>query len=178
MHQKLDLPWFRTYATSHLEHHIATNADFTLKQAPNEQVCFEAVSLLPLTVFNCILFGLLFHKRVKWYVIVVVNVMMSLYAALAWNTFHTFIHSIDLNICRIGGLSKEHVHLSNPYVHWAIKNHQAHHHFKGSEKGNYNVVFPGADFAFGTHKVMPAPTPANAEAAKEPAKAEAAVQGG
>ena len=167
MHQKLDIPWFRNYATSHMEHHLAVNPDFTLKNKIPDQVCFEAITVFPFFVVNSIVCVFLFHKYLKWYVIIAVVLLFALYAALAWNTIHSYIHHSDVKMCKIGGLFQGPVNKQNPYMKWAVNNHQAHHYFKGNEKGNYNVVFPGTDFLFGTHKVMPEPKDSGVPSVRE-----------
>ena len=77
---------------------------------------------------------------------------------VVWNTLHSYIHKLEVNqICKnaVYGVPKEHVNEENPYVKWSLENHKAHHYFKGDEKGNWNVVFPGTDYILGTHNTIP-----------------------
>ena len=40
--------------------------------------------------------------------------------------------------------------MNTPYVKWLIANHQEHHNHTNS---NFNIVFPGADYLFGTYNL-------------------------
>jgi len=37
------------------------------------------------------------------------------------------------------------------YFSWVVRNHTLHHENKGEGKGNFNIVWPGADFFLGTY---------------------------
>ena len=39
----------------------------------------------------------------------------------------------------------------NWYIKWVIKNHTKHHKVKGDKKGNFNIIYPGADYLLGTY---------------------------
>ena len=43
---------------------------------------------------------------------------------------------------------------NNIFSCWIVNNHKAHHY---NPRGNFNIIFPGADFIFGTYntKVYP-----------------------
>jgi len=73
-----------------------------------------------------------------------------------WNTMHSYVHFFDVNkICNVNGIPKEYIDENNVYVNWSLENHRAHHFYKNDEKGNWNVVFPGADYIFGTNNRLP-----------------------
>ena len=57
----------------------------------------------------------------------------------------------------MSGLSKRRVQKmkNNLYVKWVIDNHILHHVRKEHRKGNYNIIFPGADFVLGTYHTKP-----------------------
>ena len=71
---------------------------------------------------------------------------------IIWNSMHPYIHNEDASKrCKLY-FSKSYVDKvkNNFYVRWIILNHKLHHIRKGDRKGNYNAVFPGGDYLFGT----------------------------
>ena len=46
-------------------------------------------------------------------------------------------------ICIPKGVPRKYINEDNVYVKWVVNNHRAHH---DNSNGNYNIVFPGADF--------------------------------
>ena len=71
---------------------------------------------------------------------------------------HTHLHHFEPDdICNnsLYGINKKYIDENNPYIKWVLDNHKAHHYYKGTEKGNYNIIYPGADYILGTHNVLP-----------------------
>ena len=70
------------------------------------------------------------------------NVDTSLYRCHR-RDLHQFYEDHDDAFPRIDVVSND-----NPYVRWVMMNHVGHHIVRGT--GNYNIVFPGPDYWFGT----------------------------
>jgi len=79
-------------------------------------------------------------------------IVSSIYCCI-WNTIHPLFHNLDLKIKFKEGMSSFKVfkNKTNPIILWLYKNHTLHHLIKGKNKGNFNIVLPGADFIFNTY---------------------------
>merc|ERR1719384_1847312 len=84
----------------------------------------------------------------------VVSVIFAAWQTCAWNTMHGMMHgrcaytegqplALPYSVARWLA--------DYPYFNWMIRNHTLHHDIKGDGKGNFNIVWPGADFLFGTY---------------------------
>jgi len=81
--------------------------------------------------------------------------LSALVSAFVWNSLHSYVHYLEVGSYCSTGISLDKIGTNNAYIQWALNNHRAHHYFKGAEKGNFNVVYPGADYFFGTYNVIP-----------------------
>jgi hypothetical protein len=70
---------------------------------------------------------------------------------MVWNSIHPGMHGMRVDMPLSEGPSGADIrlHRANPYY----LNHKAHHHVKGADKGNFNVVFLGADELFATNRM-------------------------
>jgi hypothetical protein len=85
--------------------------------------------------------------------------LFSIYQTSFWNTIHPDIHNVKEGITiyeGIPGWNGWKILFSSIYLDenmdlykWFKINHTLHHLIKGSDKGNYNVTLPGADWLFG-----------------------------
>ena len=156
MHYRIDIPYFRETYDEHIKHHKSITKDFTTQNNGHENICFNVSTIIPICIANTLLLYAFFHKVAKFQTILTLVVFTQIIHAIIWNSYHSYIHSFNVNnICDIYGISKEHINENNIYSKWSIQNHKAHHYYKNDEKGNYNVVFPGADFILGTHNILP-----------------------
>ena len=76
---------------------------------------------------------------------------------IIWNALHCRIHNVDADAAcnkALPNCPTKYITVNNPYVKWVVQNHQAHHLYKGREKGNWNVVIPGADYILGSHNKL------------------------
>mmetsp|Transcript_45800 Transcript_45800/g.92429 ORF Transcript_45800/g.92429 Transcript_45800/m.92429 type:complete len:311 (-) Transcript_45800:133-1065(-) len=75
------------------------------------------------------------------------SVAVALLHTSLWQTLHGDIHEYyeeyDAGFPRVDALSQD-----TPYTRWMVSNHVGHHVVNG--KGNYNIVFPGPDYLWGT----------------------------
>jgi len=85
--------------------------------------------------------------------------IFSTYQTSFWNTVHPDIHYITENISIYDGIpgwngwkilfSSIYINRDLTLYQWFKRNHTLHHLRKGTDKGNYNVTLPGADWIFG-----------------------------
>uniref|UniRef100_A0A6C0HYA5 Uncharacterized protein n=1 Tax=viral metagenome TaxID=1070528 RepID=A0A6C0HYA5_9ZZZZ len=157
MHQ-LFHPQLKNLYKNHILHHKKTKKDFSIENNETEYICFEFLSvdgLVQLFVgffINTSLFYILFRGYVSLFVISATIMTFLLVNIFVWNTCHSYIHNMDaFEICSAIGLPRKYIDEQNVYVKWSLNNHRAHHYYHDS---NYNIVFPGADFLFGTHKTI------------------------
>lgn len=157
MHQ-LAHPQLKNLYKNHILHHKKTKKDFSIENNETEYICFEFLSvdgLVQLFVgffINTSLFYILFRGYVSLFVISATIMTFLLVNIFVWNTCHSYIHNMDaFEICSAIGLPRKYIDEQNVYIKWSVNNHRAHHYYHDS---NYNIVFPGADFLFGTHKTI------------------------
>ena len=158
MHNDINLPYFKETYQKHIKHHIDTNKDFTIKDNNISNICFSFMTILPTFIVNVFVLYILFNTIVSLEIIIISIFLVLVAHMVIWNTMHCYVHYFDVNkICKntIYGLPKEYINENNIYVNWSLENHKAHHYYKGEEKGNWNVVLPGADFILGTHNTLP-----------------------
>ena len=158
MHQKIDLPYLKETYEDHHRHHLNTNKDFTIKNNDPSNICFSFMTTVPLFIITVSSLYAIFYRILSFNIIVISVIIILIIHMVVWNTLHSYIHKLEVNrICKnaVYGVTKEYINEENPYVKWSLENHKAHHYFKGDEKGNWNVVFPGPDYILGTHNTIP-----------------------
>ena len=146
----------------HVLHHRLTNDyDMTIKDdsrfGKEQNLCLDQYgiygSLIVLPVYFLIL--LLFTRELKFIIFsLVISLIFIFFMIFGWNSIHSYIHHNDASkVCKMFGLSKRKVGQmkDNWYVKWVINNHILHHIRKEHRKGNYNIIFPGADLILGTY---------------------------
>lgn len=139
---------------NHIKHHKNTNNDYSIKTGNPDYICFEIFSADGIVQSFVVLFtnsSILFvlYPSISAYVILSTNIFLLVANIFIWNTFHAYIHNMDAyKICSPSGLPRYYIKENNMYSSWLINNHKCHH---TNSKGNFNIVFPGADFIFGTH---------------------------
>jgi len=162
MHNVNKISFLASYGEEHIKHHIATNKDFSIKDNEPENICFDFFTILPMYLLTVTILYITFHRIISLDIILISVVIIICIAIVVWNTLHCYVHHFDVNtVCTntIYGIPKEYINPDNFYVKWSLDNHRAHHYFKHEEKGNWNIVFPGADYIMGTHHKMPADYP-------------------
>lgn len=155
MHLKMN--HYDSIQKTHMLHHAHT--DHTTLQVSDEfsdDLCFDirnvndCLQLLYFSVGNCSLLSFLFPSISTTLVFATTTSLLT-FNIVVWNTYHAYIHGLDAyTICYLRGIPRKHVPIGNIYADWVIQNHQTHHRFP---TGNYNIVFPGADFLFFTYRL-------------------------
>jgi len=145
---------FNRVYENHKLHHIQTNTDYTIKNGI-EYICFDVMTFDGFIQFTvCFLLNtgilyLLFYNDISFCVIYMTVLVFLVANILVWNTIHSYTHGLDAyEICNPKGIPRKYINEKNWYVNLLINNHKAHHY---NSTGNYNIVFPGADFLFGSY---------------------------
>lgn len=153
MHHHSDL--FQKVYANHAQHHKKTNPNFTIQDNKTEYICVDIKTLddfiqyAVVFVFNFGIFYVLFSKYIPAWFIATTIITFIIINILVWNTFHSYIHGMDAyDICYSKGIPAKYIDENNFYINWIVNNHRAHHM---NSRGNFNIVFPGADFWFGTY---------------------------
>jgi hypothetical protein len=157
-----DNPEFAEYQQLHVAHHVETNRDMTLEAGGDsdprhiyfsEATTFAsvAISTLGLGVLNGV-FNLNFGSSPVEAAVdcTATSALVALFHTAHWQTIHGDIHEYytepSSGMPRVDALSAE-----NIYTRWVVQNHVGHHVLRGT--GNYNIVFPGPDYLWGSAHV-------------------------
>jgi hypothetical protein len=146
------------HSKAHLKHHAHVENDFRITKKNDTGLVFTwfpdsvitlVVSIISLSMVNEAV-GTNFTRSK---IIVISAIIAILYCAL-WNTLHIAFHKAPYN--RSMTHTFPHVQIpdnikKNPILSWLWRNHLYHHINKG-QKGNFNIIVPGADFLFGTYR--------------------------
>jgi hypothetical protein len=147
MHLNMNHPIQKT----HLLHHAHTGANFDVSLAFSDDICFDvrnpndfaqlSIFLVGNSSFLCFLF-----PSVNWVIVTTTTAGLLTFNIFVWNTYHAYIHGLDSwTLCFLRGIPREYVPVR---AEWVIQNHQTHHRHP---RGNFNIVFPGADYVLGTY---------------------------
>lgn len=157
MHSDKDA--FADYQNLHITHHVETLRDMRLEDGADSDprhIYFSAkttlasiaISTLGLGLLNAA-FGLGFGSAPLDATLncALTSAAVALFHTAYWQTIHGDIHEYYTEpsdgMPRVDALSKE-----TAYTRWVVENHVGHHMVRG--KGNYNIVFPGPDYLWGT----------------------------
>ena len=158
MHCTQNAPWLKRSRTlretceSHHDHHLSVKPDNTLSHVHHagELVFDWSVTLKVLCVVAPVMvawdaaLGLGVGARAAF----VATAVAMLGFSAVWNSVHPDMHGYEGPFPRmpprVPGLRARGV---------LARNHELHHQVKGPRKGNYNVVFLGADELFGANRM-------------------------
>lgn len=157
MHTHSDVKLFRKMHENHAQHHYKTKSDYTVG-GDTEYICVDiktvddVIQYTVVFVFNYGLFYVMCSNYIPaWFIASTILAFIGI-NILVWNTFHSYIHGMDAyEICYSKGIPAKYLNEKNFYVNWIVNNHRAHHK---NSRGNFNIVFPGADFWFGTYNKL------------------------
>ena len=145
MHNKEGSIIRRLYGDSHVMHHLDVMGDMTLKDDHNEEgLYFSIQGALLMSMCNFIVFytiRLLLDVDLRVCTILLISGFIACMYGLLWNNIHCVFHKMYGDIDSY-----------NFYVRWSYKNHAYHHLQKGDDKGNYNIILPGADQILGAYR--------------------------
>ena len=135
---------------SHKNHHLSVEKDMSLNDTKNDtELVFNLYHALALGVLIFMLMTLIIYKlnlRINVYVNLLCCIVAGFMFMIIWNSIHTKMHKHEVDLPLSPRIDIAYVP-NNVY----FKNHELHHQIKGDDKGNYNVVFLGADELFDTN---------------------------
>jgi hypothetical protein len=145
-----------TLHDEHINHHKKTKKDYSITYYDSDYICVNMTSIndiiqaIILIFINSYILYSLFTPYVSIFAIILTVTILFTINILIWNTLHPYVHNLDpYTVCNFPkGLYESLINKNNIYVNWAINNHKSHHY---NSKGNFNIVFPGADYLFGTY---------------------------
>lgn len=132
----------------HHDHHISVKKDMSLKQLEDENTLIFTWMTLAILFPPAYILSIIATFAIKLdipFTIQGLSVLITLVIfGLVWNNMHPRMHDIKLEILLKDAPSD--VNLN--YTRLLYDNHKMHHIIKGKNKGNFNVVFLGADELF------------------------------
>lgn len=140
----------------HKDHHLSVRKDMSLEKVKQESELFFDWHTLTKCLFWVILLNIIIVKtlklRITFFQQVIVAIVFALIFAGVWNSIHPSMHEHELQIPITTGAPSIRLELDPENIYY--KNHQYHHQIKGEKKGNYNVVFLGADELLNTNRII------------------------
>ncbi len=146
------------YNNHQLHHKTTNNTDYKTDPSSHKYICINFMStngliqISILLLMNTFFLHQLFSHKISTTFILATNTTLLAINILVWNTYHSLVHQIDpTQICQpYTYLSKTQQNqlMNTSYILWLIANHQEHHNHTNS---NFNIVFPGADYLFGSY---------------------------
>ena len=133
----------------HKAHHISVNTDMSLKNFSeiNDKytLIFSWITLLSLLIFvigTSLLLSYLLRLNIPLHIQGITIICFTLFFGFVWNNLHPKMHNINMTIDPLEGPGNLTGIMTNDLL---LQNHTVHHQVKGENKGNFNVVFLGAD---------------------------------
>jgi len=142
-----------TYQDLHVTHHVETGRDQSLDGGADtdpRHIYFSGTTTLASILISTLglealtgVFDLGFDPATS----LGISALVALLHTSIWQTLHGDIHEYYSEYP--GALPRADVlSTDSPYTRWLVENHVGHHLVGG--KGNYNIVFPGPDYLWGT----------------------------
>jgi hypothetical protein len=153
-HKYMHLKMNHSIQKTHMIHHSNSNNKYEVSINSSDDICFDIRNLNDLSQFLLFLVGNSAFLKFLFPDVSILTISITTSGLLTfnifiWNTYHSYIHGLDsYTICFIKGIPRKYVPFQNMYSKWIIKNHQTHHKYP---TGNFNIVFPGADYLFLTY---------------------------
>ncbi len=143
MHNKENSLIRYIYGTDHINHHKDVLQNMSLKKNYNKNGLFMnsnhtfIITLVVFLVFYFII-NIIFKRNITNIYILILSFFIGLFYRFMWNYLHPRFHKIKQ--CK-----------KNIIFNYLYNNHKNHHLQKGKRKGNFNIIFIGADYLFGTY---------------------------
>lgn len=145
------------HAEAHLQHHKAINMNMKFVdkyyegKSPHKGLFFQwFVTLVTFIFYYSLIICIFKFKHLKF--LFFISILISIIFSFCWNNLHPDMHVSNLRIDIKDGMPNTPKLLSRGRIYkWLWSNHAIHHLQKG-EKGNFNIIFPGADYIFNTYQ--------------------------
>lgn len=146
--------YFNDTCTLHMQHHKEVKPDMNLTMVSNQKSLFMAwnITIMYIIALIIILILLRFITRIKLsnISIIIIACIISILWCYLWNKIHPTMHNYNGEYSIKKGVYENVLNL-NILNDLLYRNHEYHHMQKGINKGNYNIIFIGADEWFGTN---------------------------
>jgi len=157
--QKGELLYTEAWSQSHLNHHKKVQNNNKVKSKNPEGMIF---TWFPALVAMAIPMAIVIYSINKYLetgysnqtILIILSCIAVAYGSL-WNTLHISFHDADIKYSALHAFPSTSIHSYIKQftpVQWLWKNHTYHHLNKGANKGNFNIILPGADFIMGTYR--------------------------
>lgn len=154
----------------HTIHHAAIKKDFTidrsvkdydklLEEDDKENLCLEshtAVAIISFLILFNIVYPYAFKKEFSYVITGLISTSIFTYGFLTWNSIHPYMHG-ECGKEKCYGIdykTTDYIVKNVPFFDFLVRNHKAHHKYKGEEKGNYNITIPIFDFIMNTYNQL------------------------
>ncbi len=140
----------------HKQHHMSVNPNMTLNHVENKyELVFGWSTLILATIL--IALGMipvisLLNLQITLKQNLLFTSSMALIFGLVWNSIHPKMH--DHPVPNSVSEAPPNIGIPTPPTNLYYRNHEIHHQVKGDRKGNYNVVFLGADELLDTNRLV------------------------
>ena len=131
--------------SNHIRHHNDVNYNMSLSNKVEDDLYFSFTYTVEVLLLIFPLYYIIINKVFKYKksltFIFMLSLTITILYVLSWNYLHPLFHMIS----------------EVPFDKWTslekilFRNHAYHHLQKGDKKGNYCIVFLGADHLFGTY---------------------------
>jgi hypothetical protein len=152
LHTKTDnfiLKRMKHSCNGHANHHLEVKPDMNMSHVNDiGNLVFDWSDLISIfipVICVTLLVTWALKLEIPWIVQVIVTLFLAAMYGYFWNNAHPRMHNIHVDMPISEGPPIV-GRMSYPNIYY--KNHEAHHLVKGADKGNYNVVFLGADEFF------------------------------
>ena len=133
---------------NHLLHHLDVKIDMKLDDKYINHLdglyfnIYDTFNLIILFfIINTIIIKIIFKYKITYKYIILLSIINPISYYFLWNYIHPKMHQISNN--KIDDM--------NFFEKILFKNHSYHHLQKGDKKGNYNIVYLGADYLFNAY---------------------------
>ena len=144
--------------STHIQHHLEVEPDMKLNGVKNKSALFMGWNIF-IALFTIFLAGVALSNYISNYdasfkYLAILTAGIALGWEYIWNKVHAKMHNYEGEYSIQEGPYENKLDttfLKNMF----FKNHEMHHLQKGDKKGNYNVIFLGADEWFGLNNKIP-----------------------
>jgi hypothetical protein len=144
-----------TTCDTHLSHHIEVNPNMHLlnkiKKKDSLYMGWDNVIYVFIITFTISIFiNSLVNINLEYYKLIIFCLFMTILWCYIWNKVHPLMHNYKGKYSLKEGPYEEYINFE--YVNKLLyNNHKKHHLQKGTKKGNFNIIFLGADEWFNTN---------------------------
>ncbi len=133
----------------HIQHHLDVEKDMHIDEPSFEAALYMGwdimIYLFPITIAIMTINKYITNFNISYRMIVLVSFVLCFIWQYIWNKVHVKMHNIENNYSIKKGPYDQGLFDLNLVTRVLFTNHANHHIQKGYKKGNYNIIFLGAD---------------------------------